>query len=150
MPYQHNGPASSVPEVVSPRSARRVLALGMYDGATAGVLEADTGDVYRFDLPDEDVQLGKVGPRTYSLRLLPADALGRLIAILGPHFPPKWPAWYPVWQFTDDAMREQVEAQTDTILAEAGPVLWEITTDDCWEFTHFVAARPVIRPAVHE
>jgi hypothetical protein len=150
MHYPHNGPASSLPELAAPRSARRVLALGIYDGATAGVLEADTGEVFRFDLPDEDVQLGKLGPRTYSLRLLPADAFRQLIAIIGPHFPPKWPAWYPVWQFPDDSTRVQVEAQTDMVLAEAGPVLWEITTDDYWEFAHFVATRPVTRPAVHE
>jgi hypothetical protein len=147
---QHNGPALPLPEPAPPRSARRVLALGIYDGATAGVLEADTGEVYRFDMPDEDVQLGKVGPRTYSLRLLPADAFHQLIAIIGPHFPPQWPAWYPLWQFTDDANRVQVEAQTDVILAEAGPIIWEITTDDYWEFTHFFAIRPGTRPAFHE
>jgi hypothetical protein len=137
--HARNGPPVDAQTVRVPGGARRVLILGYYDGALDGVLEADTGDVYRFDSLAEPEQLVRQKSRSYLLKPLPADALDRLVAIIGPYSQPRWPAWLPVWQFPDEATRSDVETRTDTIVNQAGPVTWQISTDDFFSFSRFTA-----------
>src|SRR5215472_6725080 len=66
------------PGLAKPAGCRRLLVFDYYDGATDGVLEADTGDVYRFDLQGEEHNPDGLDRRTYYLRPLSPDALDRL------------------------------------------------------------------------
>jgi hypothetical protein len=145
MSHLRNG---AMPKAVSPTGARRVLILGYYDGATDGVLEADTGDVYRFDLIDEVHNPEGCDFRTFALRPLAVGSLDRLTEIIGPHIPPTWPVWVPVWRFPSDSVRQDVEQRLDAILAEAGEIEWEVRSGDSGTLAHFTFA-PTTRAAVH-
>jgi hypothetical protein len=136
MSHLHNGAA---PKATPPTGARRVLILGYYDGATDGVLEADTGDVYRFDLLNETHNPEGLDHRSFALRLLPAGSLDRLTEAIGPHIPPTWPVWLPVWRFPNDATRQDVEQTVDAVLAQAGDLLWEVRPKDTVTFESMVA-----------
>jgi hypothetical protein len=131
---------------VAPTAARRLLILGYYDGATDGVLEADTGDIYRFDLLDEVHNPDGCDHRSFVLRPLPADSLDRLTEIIGEHIPPAWPHWFPIWRFSSDAIRQDVDTRIDAILAQAGGTEWESRPDDLVTFSRLTvtpAARGV-------
>jgi hypothetical protein len=124
--------------------APRILVFGYYDGPTDGVIQlGESGPVFRFTMPDEEGQLSRGGRvREFHLAPLPADALDRLAAVLAPHLTPQWPVWVPIWRFPTPDTQRAVEAQTDAILAKAGPVAWRVTTADYWAFQTF-QAEPV-------
>ena len=132
-----------------PTGARRVLALDFYDGPTGGVLEADTGDEYRFNLADED-ELSRAGERSFSLRPMPRGSLDRLVAVIGPYFPPKWPLWFPIWHFVDGELQRRVESETDTILELAGAVEWLVKSSDQWELARFSSTARTAAPALDD
>lgn len=132
---------------VSPASCRRLIVFGYYDGATDGVLEADTGDVYRFDLEGEEYNRDGLDRRTYHLRPLSTDALDRLTAAICKYIPPAWPGWFPVWEFPDPEAQAVVESQVDAILNEAGPVRWEVISESLRATVPFAEVRPVTTPA---
>lgn len=130
-----------------PSAISRVLILGYYDGATDGVLQlGDGGPVYRFDWADEEHNPVGCDTRSYTLRPLSDDALDRLTAILADYHEPKWPAWFPRWEFPTPEIQADVTAQVDNILATAGEPEWEITTADTFGFGHFDAC-PAATPA---
>ena len=131
-----------------PTGCRRLLIFGYYDGATDGVLETASGEVYRFDFVDEVRDPDGRDRRTFLLRPLPADALDRLAAVIAPYIPPAWPDWLPIWRFPDDAVRAEVESQMDAILDEAGPERWEVTADGLSSATPFADVRPVATPTI--
>jgi hypothetical protein len=118
--------------VNDPSPITRVIALDWYDGPTGGVLQVgDAGPVYRFIMLDErqlesddDTDL-----RVYGLYPLPADALTRLTDAIAPYMAPRWPVWFPVWKFPSDEIRQTVEAQTDGIINQAGPLTWVVVGD---------------------
>lgn len=126
-----------VPGLNDPSPVSRVIAFGYYDGATDGVLQlGDGGPVYRFDWTDETAP-GR--EREYDLRPLPADAFTRLVAVVGEHIEPRWPAWVPVWTFSSDAVKAGVEREVDAILAQAGEPTWRIVSTDVVGFSCVVA-----------
>jgi hypothetical protein len=125
-----------------------MIVFGYYDGATHGVLEADTGDVYRFDLQGEEYNPDGLDRRTYHFHPLPSDALDRLAAAIGPYMPPNWPGWYPIWKFPDTESQAAVEKQIDAILDEAGPPQWEVVGESLWASEPFAEVRPVSIPAM--
>lgn len=123
----------------------RVLILGYYDGATDGVIEFGPGAVYRFDWADEVHNPDGCDERTFTLRLLPADALDRLAAAIAPFHAPGWPVWAPAWTFPTAIDRDAVTAAVDTILGEAGDVVGSVVTADTVRFQtyHRIPAAPV-------
>ncbi len=127
-----------------PSPITRVIILDFYDGALGGVMEvAGGGGAYRF----ECVNVTAEEPhRAFDLRPLPAGSFDRLAGILGEHLDPRWPVWMPVWAFSTDDIREEVERRTDGILELAGEPRWRITTTDTVEFRSLVA-EPVRSPA---
>ncbi|HKB06431.1 MAG TPA: hypothetical protein VKD90_29825 [Gemmataceae bacterium] len=133
-----------------PTGARRVLIFGFYDGALDGVLEADTGEIFRFEPLAEPEGPLHQRYRSFTLRALPTDALDRLVMLIEPHIPARWPAWMPVWNFSDEATRSSVETGTDAILEQAGDVTWQITTDDYHSFAHFDAVPVQPAPAARD
>lgn len=136
-PGLHEGPNQPTPFT-------RAVVLGIYDGATEGVLQVgDGGPVYLFGLPD-GVDEGKAltaTERPFDLRPLPRDALDRIVSVLAEFQPPTFPIWYPGWQYPTDQIAQDVLARVDSILAEAGPVEWRITTPDPWGFSSVRAER---------
>jgi hypothetical protein len=106
------------------------LVFGYYDGPTHGVLEVGgTGEVYRFELIDDQQDLGK-DVRLFELDPLPNDALNSLTSILSPYIKPAWPYWVVRWMFPSPEVQADVEAQVDEVLRQAGPVVWRVTTTD--------------------
>src|SRR5262245_66628705 len=88
-----------------PTGARRVLIFGFYDGALDGVLEADTGEIFRFEPLAEPEGPLHQRYRSFTLRALPTDALDRLVMLIEPHIPARWPACMPLPNITDSATR---------------------------------------------
>lgn len=97
----------------------------------------EDGRVFRFELPrghDGDLMLAAM-ERTYELRPIPADAIGRIAAELAPYHPPDWPHWFPTWEFPDAGTLHDVETVVSGILAESGPVELLLTTADPWKLS---------------
>lgn len=134
--------------VSKPIACRRILTFDYCDGPMAGVLETQSGDVYRFEFVAEVPNPDGLDRRTFVLRPMPADGFDRLVAIIAPHIPPNWPDWMPVWRFADAATRAAVEDQTDAILAEAGPHQWEVTADGLSSVSSFCEVRRVTTPTL--
>jgi len=134
--------------LAKPASCRRMIVFGYYDGAKHGVLEADTGDVYRFDLRGEEYNPNGRDRRTFLLRALPSNALDRLSAVIGKFMPPNWPGWFPIWKFPDAETQAAVESQVDAILNEAGLAQWEVVGESLWASEPFAEVRQVTTPAV--
>jgi hypothetical protein len=147
MTNTRNGPPIAEGKDRAPTGARRVLIFDYYDGALSGVLEADTGEVFQFSSLAEPEELVRQNYRAYRLRPLPNDALDRLVALIEPHAQLRWPVWMPVWKFTDEAARLDVEARIEALLEQAGEVLWQIATDDYHSFAHFDAVPVQPAPA---
>jgi hypothetical protein len=133
-----------------PSRISRVIALGFYDGATDGVLQiGEQGPVYRFEVPeemDESVAFTST-ERPFDLRPLPPDALDRLVALIAPYLPVRWPFWFVRWQEIPEAVKPALMGQIDSILAEAEPPTWRITTPDPWAFSTVSAAPRAVLPS---
>ena len=147
MDQDRNGHVEPV-GLAKPTRCRRLIVFGYYDGATDGVLEADTGDVYRFDMQGEGYNPDGLDRRTYLFRPLASDALDRLAAVIGKYIPPSWPGWFPIWEFPDTDAQAAVENQIDAILSEAGPAQWQDVGESLWATEPFAEVRPVTTPAV--
>jgi hypothetical protein len=131
---------------------QRLLVLDYYDGATEGVMEfGPTREAYHFRWVDAEHPTGEaLRRRTYVLHPMPADSLDRLAIVLAPHLKPNWPAWFPIWRFPSESIRQRVEAETDAILAEAGPATWLVETDDPFTISHFTATRLSAEPVARD
>jgi hypothetical protein len=126
----------------------RMILLGYYDGPTEGVIQFQSGSVYRFLMPDEERQLSRQSfPRDYALHPLPADALDRLEAVLAEHLTPLRPARYVNWQFESPDVERDTDRHVATILGEAAPAAWLVTLP-AWTFEDFNPIRIVsLQPA---
>jgi hypothetical protein len=116
-----------------PSPVTRVLVLGYYDGPTEGVLQVGpSGEVYRFAMIEEIPGQGKndTDLRSFALSPLPPDSLEAIAATLSPFIAPQWPLWVPVWHFPSPESQRDVEGRVDRVLELAGPVAWQVTTDD--------------------
>ncbi len=121
-----------------PSPFSRIIALGYYDGPTSGILEGGTaGPAYKFVMLDGD------DLRIYSLAPLPPGSLENLVQLLTPYQQPRWPLWCPRWSFPSEALRAEVEAETDRILGLAGPVEWVVAAED---LLHEIVAARSLRP----
>lgn len=123
-----------VPGLNDPSPVSRVIVFGYYDGATDGVMELADGLVYRFDLADETHNPEGCDERQFDLRPLPPGSLDRLAAIIGEHITPAWPVWAPIWNFSTDVLKVEVERRVDAILDLASEPQWRITTSDTTSF----------------
>jgi hypothetical protein len=132
----------------APASYRRMLMLGYYDGPTDGVIEADSGQVYRFELKGQIEDLWDASLRPYLLRPMPLDAMDRLVKLIDPYFPPRWPVWAPIWNFTNESLQADIDAQVENILQEAGPPCWLVELDSRLTSTNFAQVRPWTSPTV--
>lgn len=126
-------PAVELREGVNdPSPITRLIALGYQDGPTEGVLQmGEGGPEYRFVMLDQR-QLDtndNADVRVYGLYPLPADSIARLTEAISPHIDPRWPVWCPTWRFETDEIRDAVEAKTDDIVEQAGPLSWIVVGD---------------------
>jgi len=135
MSHQLNGIYSSSLKNEPIFSVRRLLILDYYDGALGGVLESSTGEVFRFELLGEEEEAVLQKQRAYKLRPMPPDALDRLVATIEPFVKPRWPTWFPLWKFPDDATQTKAERLTSDVLNEAGQANWVISTEDFYGFS---------------
>jgi hypothetical protein len=103
----------------APSPFPKILALGFYDGPTAGVLQCGCGAAYRFDMLDWD---GEHRVRVFRLAALPRGSLDQCAAAFAQSEPPRWPVWVP-WSRTSPPaeVRDAVNREVDRVLAEAGP-----------------------------
>ena len=112
-----------------PSPFSRVVALGYYDGPTNGLLECGAGgQVFKFDLLDEQANPEGLEVRVFGLALLSPSALTQLAQAYARFFTPRWPVWVPVWQFPRREDQEAMERLTDQVLQQAGPVQWVVAT----------------------
>lgn len=136
MTHPFNGTYSAHLKNDIPFAIRRIVIIGLYDGALDGVLESSTGEAYRFEIHGNEDEAVLLKQRTYELRKMPTDALDRLVELLSPHVvrKPTWPVWIPR-SFIDEETEKSVEPQMDAILNNAGPVVGLITTEDFYGFS---------------
>jgi hypothetical protein len=97
----------------------KVIALGYYDGPTAGIVQCHScATAYKFDLLmwDEDQDR-----RIFTLTELPIHAWSSIVNILSPYTSPTWPIWVPLWQFPTEEETTMVNKQIENILQQAKP-----------------------------
>jgi len=102
-------------DVKSPFS--KIIALGFYDGPTSGIVQCEIcSAIYKFEMLgwDDDQEV-----RIFSLAPLASAAWTRMVNLLSKHESPKWPLWFPKWEFPSESVRNNVESETDKILASA-------------------------------
>jgi hypothetical protein len=113
----------------------RIIALGWYDGPTAGLLQCGAcSREYRFELMDElfdgeDEQ----DLRVYSLAPLASGSVTRLTDALSRYEPPRTPIWVPHWEFPTQAEKSDLNHLSDQILAGAGSPEMVIATPNLSE-----------------
>jgi hypothetical protein len=126
-------------ELIDQRTLRspfsRIIALGWYDGPTAGLLQCGAcSREYRFELLDElfdgeDEQ----DLRVYSLAPLVSGSVTRLTDALSRYELPRIPIWVPHWEFPTEAEKSELDRLSDQILDGAGPPELVIATPDLSE-----------------
>jgi hypothetical protein len=110
-----------------PSPFSKVLGLGYYDGPTNGLLECTPGgQVFKFDLLDNQGDPEGLDLRVFGLAQLPSTALTQLAEAYARFWSPRWPVWVPVWHFPSREDQEAMERLTEQILGQAGPVQWVI------------------------
>jgi hypothetical protein len=114
-----------------PSHVSRVAAWDWHDGPTEGLLQFDgLGGTYHFQLLEE--RPGKNGDediRVFGLYPVPSDCFGRFVTAVSQYHQPRWPIWWPVWQFPSDETLRQMNDLVDAIKESAEPLLWIIATD---------------------
>ena len=121
-----------------PSPGQKILALGYYDGPTEGLLQCETGRVYRFEILAWDSETQDV--RVFGLAPMPPAAFDQLAELFAQREKPRWPVWIPSWC-------EDQNEETDAILKEAGPTEWVIATDDL--MGAILAAKRVLPNDLH-
>jgi hypothetical protein len=91
----------------------RLISLGFYDGTTSGLIELEPGAVFRYDVVAWDSGQDQ---RVYCLARMPARAFADLIELLSPSEAPRWPQWFPRWEFSSEGQQS-----VEKILDQAGP-----------------------------
>jgi hypothetical protein len=129
---------SSLPGGRSPFT--RIIALGFYDGPTAGILQcASCGAVYRFDMLDWD---DNQEVRVFRLASLPPGSLDEAIRAFDKAGPPSWPVWVPVRAaFPSEEIAQQADATIQRILERAEPARYVVAWSGYGET--ILAAREV-------
>ena len=127
----------------------RMIVLGYYDGPTEGVIQFENGLVFRFFMPDEEVQLARHWiAREYVFHPMPVDSLDPLERVLAEHLTPVRPSWCVNWHFNSSEIAREMDDKVAAILAEAGPALWSVTVPDCWTLQDFHPTRIIeLQPA---
>ncbi|GEM_PF-1452453 len=96
----------------------KIIALGFYDGPTSGMAQCEIcSAIYKFVMLDWD---DSQDIRIFSLSPIAKPAWIRMVNLLSKHESPKWPVWFPKWEFTSEAVRNHVDSEADKILANAG------------------------------
>jgi len=98
----------------------KILALGLYDGPTSGILECSAcSAVYRFDMLDWD---DDHEVRIFRLAALPADSLTRCVRALAQAEQPRWPLWVPSRpNLPSEEARRMADREIERILENAKP-----------------------------
>ena len=97
----------------------KMIALGYYDGPTAGIVQCRScATAYKFDLLMWDEYQDR---RIFTLAELPPHALATIVNILSPYTSPTWPVWVPLWQFPAEADTNTVNSQIENMLQQAKP-----------------------------
>lgn len=96
----------------------KIIALGFYDGPTSGIAQCEVcSAIYKFEMLDWD---DEQEIRIFSLAPLASQAWNQMVNLLSKHEAPKWPVWFPQWEFPSEAVHNSVDSESDKILARAG------------------------------
>jgi len=96
----------------------KIIALGFYDGPTSGMAQCEIcSAIYKFVMLDWD---DDQEVRIFSLAPFASAAWTRTVNLLSKHESPNWPLWFPKWEFPSELVRNNVDNETDKILANAG------------------------------
>ncbi len=109
----------------------RILGLAYYDGVTSGVAESATSSAcYRLMMLDElpDWDEGN-DIRIFSLALLPAGSLDRIVEVCPDREHARWPVWVPSWRFDSESAQQSAEREVQSVLDNAAPPHMVIATD---------------------
>jgi hypothetical protein len=108
-----------------------VAAWDWRDGPTEGLLQIESnGDTYHFRLLEE--RMGDADDddiRVFGLYPVSSDCLERFVAAVSPYHEPRWPIWWPTWQFPSEEILKQINELVDDIKENAGPLAWIIASD---------------------
>jgi hypothetical protein len=106
----------------------RLISLGYYDGTTNGLIRFEEPDLsFRYDLVSWD---SGEDWRVFCLsELAPSDfeTAAQALSVLGV---PRWPCWFPAWEFTSDTERQRVEDTLKAIVGRSGPYRIAILSRD--------------------
>ena len=130
-------------DLLSLAGPRRLVSLGYYDGTTNGLLSFEKpGLAFRYDLVSwdsgEDWRVFCLSP------LIPNDfeAAVHALSVLGE---PRWPCWFPPWEFSSDAEKLGVEQALEAILNRSGPYRMAVLSRDLCTSTR-AAVNIIARP----
>jgi hypothetical protein len=107
----------------------RLLILDFYDGMTEGIIELGSSGPVLFLKMTGNELCGEVF-RTFHVQELPEDSFEECVRILAEAQAPKWPVWYPIWEFNDEETQHAVEAVFDKVLSQGRRTEWELTSED--------------------
>ena len=107
---------------------RRLISLGYYDGTTNGLLSFEqSGLAFRYELVSWD---SGEDWRVFCLSPLIQSDFGAAVQVLSVLGEPRWPCWFPHWEFTSDAQKLDVEQALEAILNRSGPYRMAVLSRD--------------------
>jgi hypothetical protein len=122
----------------------RLIILDFYDGVSEGILGlGSAGQVYHIKMSNNS----DWEPRTFDVYQLPDSAIDDSVRILGESQTPKWPAWYPIWEFNDEKTQRAVEAVFDQIVSQGKRTDWEFTSSDISDLESVTLAKKSAAPS---
>ena len=107
---------------------RRLLSLGYHDGTTNGLVKFDkSGLAFRYDLVAWDS--GEEW-RVFCLSPLASNDFEVAVQALSDLGDPKWPCWFPIWEFSSEAKKNDAEAAVEATLNRCGRYQFAILSRD--------------------
>jgi hypothetical protein len=134
-------------------TTRRAIVLDWYDGPRTGVCAlAHPQCEFFFHLFAEPPQGDVLAIHLFAVSELPAGCVAEVESLLQALGRPGGPLWVPVWKFSDEAARRDIEGRLDAMLVAARPTPLLVASADClhfegcWNADVPPPARPAFRP----
>ena len=100
--------------------SRRMIAFDFYDGPVSGVMhDLGSNRAWKFMMIDWD---DRQELRVFAMAPLPEDAFNKIVDVLSQYEPPKSPFWVPLFNYSDNEIKQAVEREIDEAIARASGI----------------------------